>query len=92
MSHSDEKVVAYTASGQPLTQSQYKKRVEEGILQCKEGKCTSLEQLSEELGYDDADLSDWQKQLIDKRLECIAQNPDRLRPIEELFDELDRNS
>ncbi len=31
----------------------------------------------------------WQKQLIDERLKCIAQNPDRIRPIEELFDELD---
>ena len=45
--------------------------------------------------YPDADeldgpLPEWQKQLIDQRLEAIAQNPDRLRPIDELFDELDK--
>jgi hypothetical protein len=36
-----------------------------------------------------ADIPEWQKQLIDKRMECIAQNPERVRPIEELFNELD---
>ena len=35
------------------------------------------------------DIPDWQKELIDKRLECIMQTPERIRPIEELFDELD---
>ena len=38
----------------------------------------------------DGSLPEWQKQLIDQRLEAIAQNPDRLRPIDELFDELDK--
>lgn len=38
----------------------------------------------------DGPLPEWQKQLIDQRLEAIAQNPDRLRPIDELFDELDK--
>ena len=39
----------------------------------------------------DGTLPEWQKQLIDQRLEAIAQNPDRLRPIDELFDELDKD-
>jgi hypothetical protein len=30
-------------------------------------------------------LQEWQKQLIDKRLEDIANNPDRLRPVDELL-------
>ena len=55
-SYSDNKTVAYTTSGRPLTKEQYRKRVEKGILQCKEGKYTELEQLSEKLGYNYADL------------------------------------
>ena len=39
----------------------------------------------------DGSLPEWQKQLIDQRLEAIAKNPDRLRPIDELFDELDKD-
>ena len=35
------------------------------------------------------DVPDWQKEIIDSRLECIAQNPDRIRQIDELFYELD---
>jgi hypothetical protein len=38
----------------------------------------------------DGTLPEWQKQLIDQRLEAIAKNPERLRPIDELFDELDK--
>ena len=52
----EEKTIAYTTSGQPLTKSQYQALVNEGIRQCKEGKYTSLEQLSEDLGYNYADL------------------------------------
>jgi len=37
----------------------------------------------------DGDLPDWQKQIIDQRLQAIAGDPNRLRPIEELFEELD---
>jgi hydrogenase maturation protease len=37
----------------------------------------------------DGDLPDWQKQLIDQRLQAIAANPGRLRPIGELLEELD---
>lgn len=36
------------------------------------------------------EIPEWQNQLIDQCLEAIAQNPDRLRPIDELFDELDK--
>ena len=53
---SEKKTIAYSASGQPLTVSQYQRLVNEGILQCKEGNYLSLEQLSENLGYSYADL------------------------------------
>ena len=53
---SEKKTVAYTTAGQPLTKSQYQQLVNEGICQCKEGKFTSLEQLSEDLGYNYAKL------------------------------------
>jgi len=55
-SFSDKKTIAYTTSGRPLTKSQYQKLVNDGIRQCKEGKYTSLEQLSNDLGYNYADL------------------------------------
>ncbi len=32
----------------------------------------------------------WQKQLIDRRLEAIAANPEKLHPIDELIEELDK--
>jgi hypothetical protein len=38
----------------------------------------------------DGDLPQWQKNLIDKRLKIIADHPERLRPIDELFEELDK--
>ena len=38
----------------------------------------------------DGPLPEWQKQLIDQRLAAIDQNPDRLKPIDELFSELDK--
>ncbi len=38
----------------------------------------------------DGPLPEWQKQLIDQRLAAIEQNPDRLKPIDELFSELDK--
>ncbi len=34
----------------------------------------------------------WEKELIDLRLEAIEKNPDRLRPIQELLNELSRKS
>jgi hypothetical protein len=36
------------------------------------------------------DLPQWVKDLIDSRLEAIAKNPERLKPIESLFEELKR--
>jgi hypothetical protein len=36
------------------------------------------------------DLPQWQKDLIDNRLDAIAKNPERLKPIEGLFEELKR--
>lgn len=38
----------------------------------------------------DQDLPQWEKYLIDNRLEAIAKNPERLKPIEGLFEELRR--
>jgi len=35
-------------------------------------------------------IPDWQKKIIDQRLQAISQNPAYLRTIEELFDELDK--
>ena len=37
-----------------------------------------------------SELPPWQKDLIDLRLEAIAANPTRLKPIEELFDQLNK--
>ena len=39
----------------------------------------------------DKDIPDWQKQLLDKRLSTIEQNPNSIKPIDGLFDELDRD-
>ena len=33
----------------------------------------------------------WQKDIVDQRQQSIAQNPATLRPIEELFEELDKD-
>ena len=40
----------------------------------------------------DKEIPDWQKQLLDSRLEDIARNPKNLRPISELFEELDSDT
>ncbi len=36
------------------------------------------------------ELPQWEKDLIDGRLEAIAKNPERLQPIKNLFEELKR--
>lgn len=36
------------------------------------------------------ELSQWEKDLIDERLDFIAKNPESLRPIEALLEELNR--
>ena len=38
----------------------------------------------------EGELPQWQKDIIDLNLKVIADNPQCLRPIQELFDELDR--
>ncbi len=38
----------------------------------------------------EGELPQWQKKLIDSRLRIVEKSPERLRPIEELFDELNR--
>ncbi|MBO9572425.1 MAG: addiction module protein [Chitinophagaceae bacterium] len=38
----------------------------------------------------DKTIPEWQKKLIDQRLKAIAQDPSRLKPIDELFNELDK--
>ena len=37
-----------------------------------------------------SELPQWQNDLIDLRLDAIAANPTRLKPIEELFDPLNK--
>ena len=37
-----------------------------------------------------SDIPDWQKELLTSRLEAIAKNPERVKPIQGLFDALDR--
>ena len=49
-------IVAYSADDKALTREQYQKRVNTGIEQCTRGECTSLEELSRELGYHYAGL------------------------------------
>jgi len=49
-------IVAYTIDNKALTQEQYQKRVNIGIEQCIRGESIGLEELSEELGYNYADL------------------------------------
>lgn len=39
----------------------------------------------------EGDLPQWQKDIIDSRLQMIKDHPERLRPIEELFEELNRD-
>jgi hypothetical protein len=39
----------------------------------------------------EGELPQWQKELIDSRLKIIQNNPDSLRPIEELYEELDND-
>ena len=38
----------------------------------------------------DNNLPEWQKEVINKRLEAIRKNPASIRPIEELLDELNK--
>jgi len=49
-------IIAYTSDNKALTHDQYLKRVNAGIEQCMRGESTGLEELSEELGYNYADL------------------------------------
>ena len=39
----------------------------------------------------EGELPQWQKDLIDYRLKIIDESPERLHPIEELFEELNRD-
>jgi hypothetical protein len=43
-----------------------------------------------EIEFLDEDIPQWEKDFIDKRLEAIAKNPERLQPIETLLEELKR--
>ena len=36
------------------------------------------------------DIPDWQKELLASRLEAIAKNPERVKPIQGLFDALNK--
>jgi len=43
-----------------------------------------------DISHLDTELPEWQKNIIDARLADIKNNPDRIRPISELFEELDK--
>ncbi|MDR2207200.1 MAG: addiction module component CHP02574 family protein [Flavobacteriaceae bacterium] len=36
----------------------------------------------------DEELADWEKEFIDERLDAISKNPERLQPVEDLFETL----
>ncbi len=36
------------------------------------------------------DIPDWQKEILTSRLEAIAKNPERIKPIQGLFDALNK--
>lgn len=36
------------------------------------------------------DIPDWQKEILTSRLDAIAKNPERIKPIEGLFDALNK--
>ena len=38
----------------------------------------------------DTELPEWQKNIIDARIDDLKNNSDRIRPISELFEELDK--
>jgi hypothetical protein len=38
----------------------------------------------------DQELPNWEKQLIDRRLESVSKNPERIKPINQLIEELKR--
>jgi hypothetical protein len=42
-----------------------------------------IEEITEE-------LPDWQKEILSSRIEAIAKNPERVKPIKGLFDALDK--
>jgi hypothetical protein len=44
-----------------------------------------------DIDTNDISLPDWQKELIDNRLDTIKQNPGRILPIDTLIEELDRS-
>jgi hypothetical protein len=54
--YKDTEIVAYTTDGDALTRKQYKQRLNAGIEQCRRKESVSLEKLSQELGYEYANL------------------------------------
>ena len=54
--YKNNEIVAYSANNIPLTMAQYKQRVKAGIEQCINGQSVDLEVLTNELGYNYADL------------------------------------
>jgi hypothetical protein len=54
--YQDKEIVAYTTSGEPLTVEQYRRWVRVGIEQCEREQSVGLEELSNKLGYNYADL------------------------------------
>jgi hypothetical protein len=55
------------------------------------GEWESLKRKYPEIDTSTFEPPDWQKQLIDLRLKAIDEHPERILPIDGLFEELDRN-
>lgn len=51
----------------------------------------SLKEKYPGMGELQSSISNWQKLIIEQRLEAISNDPSRLHPIEELFEELDKD-
>jgi hypothetical protein len=71
------------------------------IIRDSEGKSTGvfitmkewnlLESIYPEINNLGNDLPEWQKDIIDKRLDAIEKNPQRLKPMENLFEILHKD-
>jgi hypothetical protein len=54
--YQNNEIIAYTTNGEALTIEQYVKRVNTGIEQCINGESIDFEELTTELGYNNAKL------------------------------------
>jgi hypothetical protein len=53
-------------------------------------ECTLIKQQYTDIEEISNDIPDWQKAILISRLETIAKNPERIKPIQGLFNALDK--